>query len=445
MFANAVGVLNEGIDALVGLNWGGMPVAERLAAVEAMEAAARRLRAVTGTAMSSLAVESVEILGDRPHAAIANRLRISPAEARRRLREAGLMTDRVSVSGAVVPAVLETAARHWQRGQLDPEHLAVIVRTLAALPADLPFDKKQWAEQFLGVKAAELRPDQLNKVGQRVLALLNPDGNFSDVDRARKRGVVIGRQHADGMSPISGWLNPELRASLDAVLGKLAAPGMCNPEDQSPRVDGDPDPQFATGDRRSTPQRHHDAVLAMCRSVLAAGDLGSHHGLPVTVIVTATLDQMQSAAGHAVTGSGVLLPMRDVIRMASHAYHYLALFDRHSECPLYLGRTRRTASAAQRIMLHGLCRGCSFPGCTVPGYQCEVDHITEWAAQGGSTDIDGLTFACGHHHRLKTRHGWIVRKRKDGRVAWIPPPQLEIPGGGVNDYHHPERLLPDGD
>ncbi len=92
-----------------------------------------------------------------------------------------------------------------------------------------------------------------------------------------------------------------------------------------------------------------------------------------------------------VTGSGTLLPIRDVIRMASHAYHYLAVFDRHSECPLYLGRTRRTASASQRIMLHANVRGCTFPTCTVPGYQCEVDHITGWA-NGGPTDIDDLTF-----------------------------------------------------
>ena len=37
--------------------------------------------------------------------------------------------------------------------------------------------------------------------------------------------------------------------------------------------------------------------------------------------------------------------MSDVIRLASHAYHYLVVFNRHTEIPLYLGRTRRTASA----------------------------------------------------------------------------------------------------
>ena len=148
--------------------------------------------------------------------------------------------------------------------------MTVIAGALADLPADTPFDTKQWAEGFLADKAAGLRPDQLATLAQRVAATLNPDGTFSEVDRARKRGVVIGRQHTDGMSPISGWLTPELRASLDAVLGGLGAPGMCNPEDQAPRVDGDPDPQVAGRDGRSTAQRNHDAVLAMCRPIRTA-------------------------------------------------------------------------------------------------------------------------------------------------------------------------------
>jgi Domain of unknown function (DUF222) len=77
-----------------------------------------------------------------------------------------------------------------------------------------------------------------------------------------------------------------------------------------------------------------------------------HHGLPVTVIVSTTLQEPAAGAGQAVTGGGTLLPMRDLIRMASHAYHYLAVFDEHQSRPLYLGRTRRIASADQRVVLY---------------------------------------------------------------------------------------------
>lgn len=86
--------------------------------------------------------------------------------------------------------------------------------------------------------------------------------------------------------------------------------------------------------------------------MLASGKLGQHNGLPATIIVSTTLAELESGRGHAVTGGSALLPMRDVIRLARHAYHYLAVFDNHSQIPLYLGRTRRIASAGQRIVLH---------------------------------------------------------------------------------------------
>jgi len=45
------------------------------------------------------------------------------------------------------------------------------------------------------------------------------------------------------------------------------------------------------------------------------------------VIVTATLQDLQAGAGHAVTAGGTLVPMPDLIRMATPAYTYLAVFD----------------------------------------------------------------------------------------------------------------------
>jgi hypothetical protein len=108
------------------------------------------------------------------------------------------------------------------------------------------------------------------------------------------------------------------------------------------------------------------------------------------VIVSTTLAELQSGAGHAVTAGGTLVPMHDVIRLASHAYHYLTVFDDAGR-PLHLGKTKRLASADQRIVLHAKDRDCSAPGCTAPGYQCEVHHVEEWAA-GGRTDIDDLLF-----------------------------------------------------
>ena len=131
-------------------------------------------------------------------------------------------------------------------------------------------------------------------------------------------------------------------------------------------------------DKQNT-QRQHDALNALFRSRLGDPKLGQHNGLPVTVIVSTTLQELTAGAGQAVTGGGPLLPMRDLIRMASHAYHYLAVFDEHENRPLYLGRSRRIASADQRIVLHARDRGCTAPNCNVPGYWTEVHHDDDWA------------------------------------------------------------------
>ncbi|EUA36259.1 hypothetical protein I549_2463 [Mycobacterium avium subsp. avium 2285 (R)] len=154
--------------------------------------------------------------------------------------------------------------------------------------------------------------------------------------------------------------------------------------------------------------------------------------------MSTTLRELTTGAGRAVTGGGTLLPMRDVIRMARHAYHYLAVFDEHSSRPLYLGRSRRVASPDQRVVLYAKDRGCTHPGCDAPGYWCEVHHLDEWAT-GGLTDVDNLTFACGTHHKL-IENGWRTNKLADGRTAWIPPPQWDR-GARTNEFHHPERAF----
>ena len=88
-------------------------------------------------------------------------------------------------------------------------------------------------------------------------------------------------------------------------------------------------------------------------------------------------------------------------------------------------------------------RGCSHPGCDVPGYWCEVHHVTPYA-KCPNTDVNHLTFGCGGHHPL-AEHGWITRKNNDGETKWIPPPHLDHGQPRINTFHHPEKLLRGGD
>ncbi len=108
----------------------------------------------------------------------------------------------------------------------------MIRRFYHQLPGWIDQATRDQAEADLARLASQYRPDQLAALADRLADCLNPDGTYTDDDRAHRRGLTLGKQEADGMSALSGWLTPELRASLEAVLAKLAAPGMCNPNDQ---------------------------------------------------------------------------------------------------------------------------------------------------------------------------------------------------------------------
>jgi Domain of unknown function (DUF222) len=373
---------------------------------------------------------------------LSEALRISEGEAKRRIKHAELLGPRTALTGEVLPPVLPNVAAAQARGQIGAEHVWIIEKFFHELPNRIDSQTRDLAEADLARTASGLGPTQFRAAADRLALLLNQDGELpDDADRARRRYLTIDKQDANGMSRVHGLLDPEARATLDAVFAKLAAPGMCNPEDESPCVDGEPSEESEQGDTRSAGQRNHDALKAMGRSVLASGELGTHNGLPCTIIATTTLQDLQSAAGVAVTAGGTLLPMRDVIRLASQSNHYLVVYDKHTREPLYCGRAKRFATPGQRIVLHALERGCTRPGCTASAYWCQVHHVDGWAKDDGETNIKTLTLACGPDNRLVEEGGWTTRKREDGRTEWIPPAHLDTGQSRVNDYHQPEKYL----
>ncbi|HEY0229382.1 MAG TPA: HNH endonuclease signature motif containing protein [Mycobacterium sp.] len=436
----ALDALDAADAAIRGLNFAALNPVVRLRVLERMEASRRRQIALSHDVTVGLADEDPADIGGPAHKVVADWLRISCAEACRRLRDARQLSPRLTLTGQHLPPELPATASVWRAGLLDGQHLRVIQAFVRDLPESIPVATVEDAERFLAWQAEKLRPDQLQKIAHQCALRINPDGKFSDADRARQRGFTWCGQRPDGMSIAKLVASPELRANLDGWLARFAAPGMCNPDDETPCVTDEPGDDFASRDMRSPAQRQHDALNALVRGQLGDPKLGLHNGLPVTVVVSTTLQELTSGTGRAVTGGGTLVPMRDVIRMARHAYHYLAVFDEHSSRPLYLGRTKRIATPDQRIVLYAKDRGCTHPGCDVPGYWCEVHHLDEWAA-GGSTDADNLTFTCAPNHKLIGK-GWRTRKTPDGRTEWVPPPQLDR-GARTNDYHHPERLFDD--
>jgi hypothetical protein len=443
--SKCIAAMTAEFDALLAESVDGS-AAERTAVAHEWETFVRRLPAMTHRMVASLGQVPVDELGESSVAsALSTLVRISKAEANRRIKEAQDLGPRSSITGELLePELPRTAAAQW-RGDIGAEHVKIIRRFFKKLPGFVDYATREAAEAQLAELACGLAPEDLRVAADHLALLLDQDGVLSDADLAKRSYLTKGRQQADGTSEIRGRADPELAALLDAVFAKWAAPGMCNPDDDNPCVDGEPSQQARAGDVRTAGQRNHDALKAVLRAMLASGQLGSHKGLPVTVIVSTTLKELESGAGHGVTGGGSLLPMRDLIRLASQAHHYLTVFDDHTGVPLALARAKRLASPGQRIVLHARDRGCTRPGCTVPGYWCEANHDDPWST-GGHTDVTTMSLTCGPDNRLLHETGWTVRKRKDGRTEWIPPPNLDTGQARINFYHHPERyLIPDDD
>ncbi|ORA19443.1 HNH nuclease [Mycobacterium arosiense ATCC BAA-1401 = DSM 45069] len=374
------------------------------------------------------------------------RLRITPKEVARRFRLTARLRPRRTLTGAPLEPELPALAEAVAAGAVGEDHIRAVCAAVDTLPSCASPDDVAEAERTLVRHATKLDAAVVTKLGHRIADYLNPDGRFTDVDRARRRCVYLGPQRPDGMSRLSGLLDPEARAYFEA-LEAAVRPG----RHQTP--DSDPEAR----DDRTPAQRCHDALKLGLEIAIASGGIGAHRGLPVTVIATTTLAELDRAAHAAVdssipmpaparTGGGSRLPMPDLIRIAAKAIHYLAVFDEHTGRPLYLGREKRIASADQRLVCYARDRGCTHPNCLEPGYHCEVHHAHEWA-DGGRTDADNLFFACGSDHGAVSRGEWRTVVADNGRLGWTDgngPPE-------VNHAHHPDELLrgdpdpPEGD
>lgn len=411
-----------------------------------VERAHRQLAALT----TKLVVEATERSIPRRAGCISTAtylqdvLRLSRTDATARATAAKQLGTWHDVGGYPIPVDLPATAAAQQNGDISPEHARRIASVMHRTPAGLDRDLRAHAETILTECAKDGTPEDVQKAGDRLLAYLDPDGKLTDDhDRARRRALRIGPQGADLMSPISGCIDPTLRALLDALFAKHARPGMNNPDDPNP-ADAS---AAATKDVRTAAQRNHDALKRICDIALESGKSGTHRGLPVTAIITMTLDQLEEAAGVVTTATGGRIPVTDALKLAEKTRPWLAIFD-HAGRPLHLGRTHRLATGEQRLILIPFDRGCTKPRCDKPPTLCAVHHPEEWA-DDGNTDIDNETFACDTCHALitKTATGWQTIKadnthRYPGRTLWIAPKHIDPQQKPrINHCHHPEELL----
>jgi hypothetical protein len=257
--------LKAGFKRALDLSFDALTTPERWALLQCCETFRRQMPAIEHPLINQIEARADDTeLGGKLPSALADRLRITRGEASRRIHEAAELGERKAITGEPLQPVLPATAEAQRAGDIGAGHVAVIRGFWHRLPDFVDIETRQKAEAQLARLGSEHRPDELSKLADKLSDCLNPDGNFTDDDRARRRGITIGKQPIDGMSPISGYLTPEARATIDAVFAKLAAPGMCNPAESAPCVGGTPPQESIEGDTRSAAQRNHDALNAGC-------------------------------------------------------------------------------------------------------------------------------------------------------------------------------------
>ena len=234
----AFDALAAALDRALDLDVEVLTARECLALLGRCEVLRRRLPALEHPMVNQIAAAEPGQIGGKPRWVLADTLRITRGDAARRISEAQELGPRRSLTGEPLEPVLPAVAEAQRDGKLGAAHIAVIRSFVDYLPTDVDPGTLAQAEKHLADLGGQYRPDELAKLAQRLADHLHPDGDEPDEraeqHRAKRRSLVLGPQDRDGMSPISGFLDPQARATLDAVLARWAAPGMCNPADPAP-------------------------------------------------------------------------------------------------------------------------------------------------------------------------------------------------------------------
>ncbi|MCY4163866.1 MAG: DUF222 domain-containing protein [bacterium] len=114
-----------------------------------------------------------------------------------------------------------------------------------------------------------------------------------------------------------------------------------------------------------------------------------------TIILTADYDAITGQLKAAGLIDGTPIGIDEIRRLACEAEIIPMIFNSDAQ-PLYVGRTRRKHTKAQKLALYKRDKRCT--SCGIRASNCDVHHIIPWE-HGGTTDIDNLTLLCPTCHR----------------------------------------------
>jgi len=380
---------------------------------------------------------------DASGTAAASRQRTSKRWLEHHTRLSAAAASQLTETARVVRDHLPATGDALARGGITPAHVSAItavVRTVGTEHARV-------AEPILLDLAHQHEPAAVRRASAALFAAVDPEGAEQALrDAYEKRGLRVSVVGNHGY--LDGVLDVESTELLQSALQPLM---------------GTSDPT----DGRSAPQRRADALLDLVKKHLDSGEVPVLAGHRPHLSVVIDADQLPAADDDGRHGSGagagttegihpdgdeepapdlpspvrgdvrgwsgvVTLPWTGAAvpaavarRWACHAVltPVLArLLGRPRQrvslaqlgagfpgdpawVPLALGRTQRTATAAQLKALAVRDGGCVHPGCGRTVAYCDAHHVRHWV-DGGPTDLSNLVLLCRHHHRTLHAEDW---------------------------------------
>ena len=145
--------------------------------------------------------------------------------------------------------------------------------------------------------------------------------------------------------------------------------------------------------------------------VVQASGAAPHVRQQMFSIVDLSRMRADNPTGLAGVADGSPLPQSVLERLACVSDITGLIFDGPGQ-PIWVGRSRRSASIAQWKALIARDRGCV--GCGADPNRCEAHHIKVWS-RGGPTDITNLVLGCSRcHHNIHDRAMRLGRRRGGG-------------------------------
>ncbi|MCS0500670.1 HNH endonuclease signature motif containing protein [Protaetiibacter mangrovi] len=414
--------------------------AELLASQGRIAEVRRRLDAVAATVAGEIAHRSRRELGHAglaqseglrtPEELIAKVSGTSTRDARTLMKTAELLPAReLAPDAAPVP--------RWQRLIGDAVAAATIsveaaelIRTRLIAAEGVDENALATAAGRLLAEASGLTIEQLAIRAGRVRDELDLAGIAEREQELRAKRFLRVSPQLDGMTRVTGLLDPESAAIVVPILDAATSPRRGGPRFVNP--DAVQRVEDIMRDERSTEQLALDTLVELVRigSRVDDGKLLGDRKPAVRILVTRTdLDARVGAAFFEGQSEAVSVQTAERFICATGAIPIL--FDDDGKA-LNLGREHRLFSEKQRTAMAARDGGCLM--CGRPPSWCEAHHIDHWDEHDGRTDIDSGVLLCRFCHLTVHNNRWRIRR--DGGDYLLEKPD---PNGVLRHTSLPSR------